>query len=314
MSGFLADEWVQGKAFAHPDWERVYARIDGLESEEEQDRVWGEVLDEWVERLCSELGAEYRAVDSEHFVLISTVSEEKVKELLEFLERSFRQIQRSLPCLVDGELGGKCPVLVIGDHDLFYRYLSDYFDDEAGEYGGVGGVYLNRGYGHFAMPSVDVDQYIDVLSHELCHAMVAHLRLPSWLDEAIAMTVENQITFRSPYVLDREMVRRHQEFWDGEKIQEFWRGESFWRPDEGQELSYHLAQFLLSGLYQGGETPAEMINEFILETKREDAGAAAAWKVFEVELGDMLGGLLGEGEDWNPGVPLFGEEDHETDG
>lgn len=116
----------------------------------------------------------------------------------------------------------------------------------------MGGVYLNRGHGHFAMPNGDLERYVSVMSHELCHAFLHHLELPLWLDEAITQGVEHSITGLLPYVLDREMIGRHQDYWDAPRIRAFWSGESFIFADEGQELSYHLARFILHGLHDGG--------------------------------------------------------------
>ena len=99
------------------------------------------------------------------------------------------------------------------------------------------------------------------------------------------------------------MVERHQSYWTEERIQAFWTGESFFFTDDGNELSYHLAQFILSAVYQGGATPPDMINEFILAAGgSDDAGATAAREVLGFDSGELLERFLGEG-DWNPTRP-----------
>ena len=88
-----------------------------------------------------------------------------------------------------------------------------------------------------------------------------------------------------------------------QRIQDFWRGASFWYADDGQELSYHLAQFILSAVYQGGSTPPDLINEFILAAGgSDDAGATAVREVLGFDFGELLERFLGEG-DWNPVRP-----------
>jgi hypothetical protein len=73
--------------------------------------------------------------------------------------------------------------------------------------------------------------------------------------------------------------------------------------DEGQELSYHLARFILHGLYDGGATPRGVLDEFFLRAKYDDAGQGAALEVLGISLGECLVPLLGEG-DWEPAGPV----------
>ena len=62
-----------------------------------------------------------------------------------------------------------------------------------------------------------------------------------------------------------------------------------------------FAQFLLNALYQGGSTPADLINDFILNAKPEDAGVSAARQVLDIDLVELLARFLGEG-DWEPDI------------
>lgn len=296
----LRDEWLfAGREFTQPDWSRIDAWVRGQTGDlAEQDAIWMAIARSWISALCKEFGEAYRVDESEHFMLVSVASDAKADELLRFLERTLVDIREALPCLVGDPPAGKCPVLVVADHDRFYAYLADFTGSD--ELITIGGVFLNRGWGHFALPSHDLRLYEDTFAHELCHALVSRLRLPLWLDEAIAVTVENSITRRNPYILDREMVERHQGYWTAAHIQAFWTGESFGFADDGHELSYHLAQFILNAIYQGGATPPDLINEFILQAGgSDDAGASAAREVLGFELGELLEHFLGEG-DWDP--------------
>jgi hypothetical protein len=142
------------------------------------------------------------------------------------------------------------------------------------------------------MPSERIDRYGSVMSHELCHAFLASLQLPNWLDEAITQEIEHKIAGGDPYLLDREIVREHREYWDDERLAAFMTGESFWFPDDGQRLSYHLARYLFNSLapYSNPET----MTRFIRSVSREDAGYSAALDVLGVDLEEVLAGLLEE--------------------
>ena len=82
---------------------------------------------------------------------------------------------------------------------------------------------------------------------------------------------------------------------DEKKIQEFWTGRSFNRPDEGQDLSYHLAQFLVQSLARNFQS----FKQFVLQAHFEDSGESAARAVYNNTLGYLIEGVLGEGE-WSP--------------
>lgn len=197
------------------------------------------------------------------------------------------------------------------DGDLFYRYLTDYCSDDEEALATVGGVFLNRGYGHFAMPDAGLERYSSTFVHELTHAILHVCHLPAWLDEAIAMTVENHITRELPYELTRELIRRHRDYWTEESIQAFWAGRSFWSADAGQELSYHLARFLFTALYQSGTTDPCRVSEFISQAKRDDAGHEAAIRCLDIDLGEVLGHLLGDGR-WTPDANIIDSFLNET--
>jgi hypothetical protein len=207
-----------------------------------------------------------------------------------FLEECHDRILESLPFVDRGELLGKFVVIIFSQETDFYEYLDTYQQADEGDFGAVGGVYLNSGYGHFAMPSERLDLYRAVMSHELCHAFLASFELPAWLDEAITQEIVHKIAGGNPYLLDREIVREHREYWDDESLAAFWAGESFWFPDDGQRLSYHLARYLFNSLvpYSNPET----MTRFIRSVSREDAGYSAALDVLGVDLEEVLSGLL----------------------
>lgn len=288
------------QGYPMPDWDGIAGIVEATNPPDAWHDAWCDIARHWMEKVRGRLGGGYALRESKNFFFVSTAGKEKTVEVLQFLERIHERIQQTIPALLPEALYGKCPVIAFADENDFYDYVSGYFDD-GGEFGAMGGVYLNRGYGHFALPSPELDRYVAVMSHELCHAFLTHLPLPLWLDEAITQGVEHSITGAQPYVLDREMVRRHRDYWDATLLQSFWTGESFYFPDDGQELSYHLARFVLHSLHQGGNTPREEMDRFFLSATHEDAGQAAALEVFGITLGECLEPLLGQG-DWEPAI------------
>jgi len=295
----LDPSWLHPeKRFCHPDWEAVDGFVQDHFAKESFHDAYCQIASLWTRQIQSQLASGYRITESNKFIMLSRADDETVAQALQFLERCLYRIHTGLP-FVPAELGyGKWPVLCL-EPDDFYAYLTDYCHDDEAEHALVGGVFLNRGYGHFAMPDASLDRYSSVFAHELTHAILSICDLPAWLDEAITATVEHRITNEVPYVLDREFIRRHQGYWTAESIQSFWAGTSFWTPDEGQELSYHLARFIFTALYQSGTVDPNQVSRFIANANHEDAGQAAAKEHLDLDLGEILTHLLGDGS-WAP--------------
>ena len=162
-------------------------------------------------------------------------------------------------------------------------------------YGLSSGIYLNKGYGHFAFPHQDISYAEPITAHEMTHALLAHLPIPAWLNEGMAVTIENMITGSAPLMMDDQMYARHKAFWGEKEIQEFWSGDSFYRPDEGQELSYHLAQFAVNSLSQEYDTFIKFVNS----ADFNDGGEAAANDTYGESLGNLISQYFGDGN-WSP--------------
>ena len=115
------------------------------------------------------------------------------------------------------------------------------------------------------------------------------------LNEGMAVNIENLITGSAPLRMDNEMYARHLAFWGEKEIQGFWSGEAFHRADEGQELSYHLAQFAVNSLSKDYEAFIKFANT----AHFSDGGEAAANEVYEGSLGNLITQYFGKG-DWMP--------------
>lgn len=247
----------------------------------------------WIRDVSHCLGEAYSIYESDDFVLVSAANEKYVSQFLKSMESFHHRIGKAL-----GELhrvpAQKLVILIIEEHNQYYEYISYYYPSE-GSFAQSGGSYLNDFIPHFVFPQLDISSSSSVASHELSHAMVAHLNLPIWLDEGIAVNMEATITGYNPFRLTQQKQAKHLAFWNCNVIQEFWSGDSFSRPDEGNELSYQLAQLIVRSL---GESQ-EAFYPFVKHANREDAGESALQKYYGVSLGDIIENVYGEGE-WAP--------------
>jgi len=134
-----------------------------------------------------------------------------------------------------------------------------------------------------------------VLAHELTHNCVVHLKLPLWLNEGLAEMFERTVADARDPVLDYDLKERHLAFWNSETIQEFWSGISFQKPGDSNQLSYSLAQIVLSLLL---EKPGDW-GSFLKQAQWGDAGQTAAMDCLGTDLGEVMSTFLGEG-DWRP--------------
>ena len=146
----------------------------------------------------------------------------------------------------------------------------------------------------FVFPSQDIYYSEPIAVHELTHACLAHLPIPLWLNEGMAVLMEDVLAGHRLF-LDKEMVKRHQKYWNEETIQGFWSGESFLAFDDGQELSYNLAHILVRNISQDFTAFATFSNN----ASYEDAGELAAKEFLGVSLTQIVGSFLGEGS-WQP--------------
>ncbi len=314
ISPFVLRKATDTSVLPMPDWPGAFRILAAEFAGLDPDALATRIGDEWMSRVADALGEGWCVDESRNFLLLSTFEQGRAQRVLKFLEETFARLRRSLPMDVAGPLLGRCPVLAFDDHDAFIQYFAE-FHAEDGEWSTPGGVYLNRGFGHIALPPLEPEAFMlqleRILAHELTHALLTSLQLPLWLDEAVAMSAEVEITRREVYPLDPEKIRQHRAFWDAEKIQEFWTGESWARPDEGNELSYSLARFIFRMLLDGGRTGREKVAELLVMAQREDAGFAAVEDVFGVHLDELLTDFLGPGE-WRPRLPLFAESADES--
>ncbi len=279
--------------FPRPNWDLIERDLEERVPEEDRQEAWGDVTLQWLERLKETLGPGYHIFSSEHFFLLSAQPENEADRLLEFAESAREAILTSLEGVASPPAQCQDVILAFDDDDTYYRYISHYYPE--GEFGGSGGVFLHDGY-HLALNPSGMMNLEGSIVHELTHAYLHHLPLPGWLNEGVAQLMEDAVRGSSRLRLDRELAERHRRYWKGHGLQAFWSSEGFDRPDEGQRLSYSLAEMMVRNILQDHR---DKFLEFLRKADRADYGESAAQEVFEASLSDYATMFLGEG-DWAP--------------
>jgi len=299
------DDWfVDDEGIPRPDWRALRgwmrANLGGYENAE----AWHKTVRHWLGRVCASMGGKYAVAESANFHLLSEFDEKTRSGLLAWLEASRARIVRTLGDVAWTKTHGKHVILRFGNLDDYYRYISYRYPD--GEHASSAGVFLHDDYCHIALPqSYNLDSERQTLAHELTHNLLAHLPLPRWLNEALAMAFEGDIAGGGAERLNAELHEKHRKFWDGDTIQEFWMGRSFGTV-KGQRVSYSLSRILFDNLQKGVRPDPAAFRRFVQQSDSQDSGAAAALEQLELELGDLAASFLGEG-DWQPAPSRWGE-------
>lgn len=279
--------------FTYPNWELIQEAFPTNLSEQEEDKCWNLILTDWANILSRELGENYKIHDTKNFKIITNQNNDFIENYSQFLEHCLTLILSKLKHIAYKYENEPLLVLIIENNDDYYNYISNFYGE--GEFGLSGGLFYKKGMGHFIFPHVDQFSSEMVSAHELTHALLNHLDLPIWLDEGIATNMEDSITTANPVDTSKEIREKHALFWNEERIQEFWSGQCFSRSDEGQELSYNLAQFLVKHLARSYNAFANFCNS----AQYEDGGEKAMQECFGVPLADLITPLLGDGN-WAP--------------
>jgi hypothetical protein len=281
------------EGFSRPDWRIIRKAIQQKEAElAGANDAWDEVVRQWMLQLRSDLGGEYGVAESGGFFLLASVDSATRTKILDFSETVLSQIRERLGDAAWNLRHGKHVILLFTEEDDYYQYVSYYYPE--GTHPRTGGCLIHKDYVHIAVP-YDPLSLRRTLAHELAHNCVVHLRLPLWLNEGLAQMFERGVATMQPFLLDFELKERHVTFWNEQSIQEFWSGVSFRKPGDSNELSYSLAEIILSLLQEhSGSWSA-----FVKQARWEDGGQTAAIECLSVDLGDVMGTFLGEG-DWRP--------------
>lgn len=277
------------------NWATLWAELERLPSDSERDRVWRGHGHRWLSSIVAALGSDFALHEVGDFWIVSSQPQKEIDRVGRLLQSARRRILSDLDGIARDPQHSRLAVLWLDNEDVYYDYISSTYPD-AGEFAFSGGSFLSGGYPHFVFPHYDEFAELErVMSHELTHALVSHLPLPLWLNEGIAVTMEEAIAGGMHARRTVELLDEHPNFWNEETMQEFWSGASFSRPDEGNALSYGLAHLLTTNLAHD----FHRFRGFTLAANASDAGESAARDQLGVSLGDIVGALFGEG-DWVP--------------
>jgi hypothetical protein len=295
----IANYLPEKEGFCRPDWEGITNLIESQLS----DSIWQEAYAEaeriWVKRLQQTLGPPYLIAETQNFLILGAFESSEMHSFKDQCESALKQISDHL---LNGELPpnpGKHVVLIFANDADYYSYVSYHYPED-GTYPMSGGLCLSDwGDVHYAFPRSEEAELDTVLVHELTHGCVACFPIPSWLNEALAMRMEEVICASQVFYLDRELLKRHRSHWNAETIQQFWTGESWTIPGDSFELSYNLAQILWRKIEIDLAATKKEIVHLLEASDRNDAGESAFQKTFEMSLGELITDFLGEGS-WTP--------------
>ncbi|MDZ7618385.1 MAG: hypothetical protein U1E05_15375 [Patescibacteria group bacterium] len=280
-----------------PDWEAIAQSIEQDVSEPERGAAWQYAARQWVEGIRHAFGPRYEVHETSRFLILTAASAGIARDVCQFCEWSLHCILQYLAGVAAEAGHGKHVVMMFEALDEYYDYIAHYYPE--GSHPTSGGVYLDNGYGHFAVPVPDYFSYRNALAHELTHACLSHRSIPQWLNEAIAMRMEGALTDVYAFHFDRQLHQRHSAWWNANSIQSFWSGESWTVPGAGFELSYSLAQILWRKIEVDLRATREAVLQFIAGASIDDAGEESCRATFKRSLGDLVADFLGKG-DWAP--------------
>ena len=269
-----------------PDWPAVQAWVDGIADEAERGRAWAEAEIAWLVHLRAALGAHYRLVRRGQAIVLSSLEGVAAVAAAHYIGATAERIVQVLDGVAQPAQGaGHDILIVLDDEESYYNYIARYYPAE-GEFAFSGGVFLNSGCGHFVTRKADdLSQIEPTIAHELTHASLAHLPLPLWLNEGLAVNTEERLCpGREHRFSAKQRDHMHKAFWNAATIQEFWSGSSYARPDEGNLLSYDLGRLLVRHLAEDWPRFAAFANT----AQGDDAGAAAAREWLSVDLGELV--------------------------
>lgn len=255
----------------------------------------------WLLHLRDALGEHVFLHETADAYVLSSLEPRVAAATASYIASTRQRVARVLQGLARYPEGQKSILLVLDDEANYYHYVSQYYPD-GGEFAFSGGMFIDAGCPHFVTVAADLSLIEPVIAHELTHAALAHLNLPLWLDEGLAVNTERQLAVALPSVhTPRELQAKHAAFWGHAEIQAFWRGESFQRTDDGNLLSYDLARILVEQLAKPS-WPA--FARFVTHAKRTDAGNASAKEHLGIDLGPSASALVCNtpSDLWAPGV------------
>jgi hypothetical protein len=270
------------------DWHAVAGWVDAIEPADRRAQARNQSRRAWLLHLRDALGPHYWLHESDCAYVLSPLERKAAAATAEYVAKTRHRVARVLNRLAALPADEKSILLVMDDDATYYRYAAGHYPAD-GEFAFSGGMFIDAGCPHFIVKQADLTQVEPVIAHELTHSAVSHLNLPLWLDEGLAVNTQHKLAGASPGLhTPHEVHAMHQRFWGEAEIQQFWSGASFHRPDDGNMLSYDLARILVEQMAKSWEH----FEDFVLHSRREDAGAAAARQHLGIDLSEYVCALL----------------------
>ena len=236
--------------------------------------------------------------------ILSPLEPSVARATARYVTTTRQRIDRLLAGMAHFPVAEKSILLVLDDEDTYYHYVAQFYGSD-GEFARSGGMFIHFGCPHFVVVAADLAAIEPVIAHEMTHSALAHLHLPTWLDEGLAVNTERRLKGAPPAQhTPAQLHHLHQRFWTPERMQEFWAGTSFQRTDDGNLLSYELARILVDHMARDWAA----FTAFVTTAQRRDAGAQAAVEVLSVDLGSSVGALLDivDNDGWAPDPARWG--------
>ena len=286
-----AFDYIEG--FHRPVWQRIGGHIDANTPEEDRPEAWNEAVRQWVLKLRDDLGGSYQVLTSEAVLLLCDCEPEAAARLLEFSGRTAEVILKLLPGIAWNDAVARDVALAFSDEDDYYQYVAYFYPE--GEHPRSAGAFLGGDVPHLALVSHHEQYACETIAHELTHHSLAHLPLPTWLNEGLAVTVDRAVGVNREPMMDEDLAEQHKAYWNEANIQEFWAGTSWHNAGEGFTLCYSLAEVLVHLLKEDRLG----FLAFVSRAHYDDAGQTAALECLGTNLGDAVGTFLGPGN-WRP--------------
>lgn len=278
--------WDEKHALPIPDW--TACEPPEAHTDKEKSAHWSCAAASWLAKLATAFEQPLALHESEDFFLLSALGSRESDVLLNYAQRALKRNLATLQGIAADDGFGKFVIMVLNDENDYYRYVSEYYPQD-GEFSFSGGMYIQNGYGHFVFCKGSMDMMEPTLVHELTHALVGHLPMPAWVNEGLAVNTERRWAPRPPQYKPHELAYMHSKFWNEETMQEFWSGKSYLRPDEGNALSYDLAQRMVEVVGKDHELLARFVNQ----STQEDGGSKAALDVLGMPVEQLVEHAIG---------------------
>jgi hypothetical protein len=297
--------WVDRHSVLHrglpfPDWDALLATMREETGSEASPACLDGLAAAWLGNVAGALGDSYRFYGSRRLLLVTPADAEGTARLARRLDAACDALRRIFDGILAPPPAPRIGVLAFTRRAAFREFESVW--TEAG-HPASGGFMLPGPFPTVVFVArTPPDENAEV--HELAHALVVHLAMPSWVDEGLAQLAEDVVLGRAPRAIgDAALERLPGAFSDG-RIQLFWSGACFHTDDVVFELGYDLAWAAVRSLSRD----PEKFRRFANEARKEDGGREALERIYGGSPGALVGRWLGAG-DWEPDPETWVAED-----